>query len=83
VISMRTRHGPKLGDSPYRIKTGSSECTASLMARIKDNQVNTAESPTSAAAKIRQHREDLEDLADSDLPCAEIAAILLEASEEA
>lgn len=32
-------------------------------------------------AKICQRREDLEDLADSDLPCADVAAALLEVAE--
>ena len=30
------------------------------------------------AGKIVQHRDDLQELAESDLPCAEIAAALLE-----
>lgn len=31
---------------------------------------------------IKSNREDLEDLAESDLPCAEIAATLLEVADE-
>lgn len=34
-----------------------------------------------AGSKIRQHRKDLADLADSDLPCADIASALLKIAE--
>lgn len=38
--------------------------------------------PRQGAGKIEAHRGDLEELADSDLPCAEIAAALLEVADE-
>lgn len=37
----------------------------------------------SAARKISEHREDLEDLAESGLPCEWIARALLDVAEEA
>jgi hypothetical protein len=36
---------------------------------------------SNATEKIEQHRDALEELADSDLPCADMAANLLEVSD--
>jgi hypothetical protein len=41
----------------------------------------TANPDESGIAKIDQHRDDLTDLANSDLPCAYLAEALLEVSE--
>lgn len=44
--------------------------------------MSTKTDTKSGIAKIENHTEDLEDLADSSLPCAEIAEALLEVAKD-
>jgi len=48
----------------------------------EEREMSRAESANRGAAKIDDHRDDLADLAESDLPCSEIAEQLLEIADE-